>query len=77
MQSTLITPDEGPAVQVPVMVAADLQDCLLMAAHDLQIPLTHLLERDPRMARDTGFSVPDPDGTRFGFWEIERLVGEP
>ncbi len=35
MQSTLITPDEGPAVQVPVMVAADLQDCLLMAAHDL------------------------------------------
>ena len=35
MQSTLITPDEGPAVQVPVMVAADLQDCLLMAVHDL------------------------------------------
>lgn len=35
MQSTLNTPDEEPAVQVPVMVAAELQDCLLMAAHDL------------------------------------------
>ena len=35
MQSTLNTPDRGPAVQVPLMVAAELQDCLLMAAHDL------------------------------------------
>lgn len=35
MQSTLNTPDEGPAVPVPVMVAAELQDCLLMATHDL------------------------------------------
>lgn len=34
MQSTLNTPD-GPAVQVPVMVAAELQDSLLMAMHDL------------------------------------------
>ena len=34
MQSTLTTPD-GPAVQVPVMVAAELQDSLLMAMHDL------------------------------------------
>ena len=34
MQSTLNTPD-GPAVQVPVMVAAELQDSLLMALHDL------------------------------------------
>lgn len=50
---------------------------LAMAAHDLQVPLAHLLERDPRMARETGASMPDPTGTRFGFWEIERLVGEP
>lgn len=34
MQSTLNTPD-GPAAQVPVMVAAELQDSLLMAMHDL------------------------------------------
>lgn len=34
MQSTLNTPD-GPTVQVPVMVAAELQDSLLMAMHDL------------------------------------------
>ena len=34
MQSTLNTPDV-PAVQVPVMVAAELQDSLLMAMHDL------------------------------------------
>ena len=34
MQSTLNTRD-GPAVQVPVMVAAELQDSLLMAMHDL------------------------------------------
>jgi len=35
MQSTLNTPP-GPAVQVPVLVAAELQDSLLMAMHGLQ-----------------------------------------
>ena len=34
MQSTLTTPG-GPAVQVPVMVAAELQDSLLVVMHDL------------------------------------------
>ena len=34
MQSTLRT-SEGPAVQVPVMVAAELQDSLLIVMHDL------------------------------------------
>lgn len=34
MQSTL-NPPPGPAVQVPVLVAAELQDSLLMAMHDL------------------------------------------
>lgn len=34
MQSTLTTPD-GPGVQVPVMVAAELQDSLLVVMHDL------------------------------------------
>ena len=35
MQSTLNTPPTGPAVQLPVMVAGELQDALLMAMHDL------------------------------------------
>lgn len=34
MQSTLTTPEE-PAVHVPVMVAAELQDSLLVVMHDL------------------------------------------
>ncbi|WP_353367401.1 hypothetical protein [Acidovorax sp. FG27] len=34
MQSTLTPPDE-PGVQVPVMVAAELQDSLLVVMHDL------------------------------------------
>ena len=34
MQPTLTTPG-GPAVQVPVMVAAELQDSLLVVMHDL------------------------------------------
>lgn len=34
MQSTLTTL-EGPSVQVPVMVAAELQDSLLVVMHDL------------------------------------------
>ncbi len=34
MQSTLTTPD-GLGVQVPVMVAAELQDSLLVVMHDL------------------------------------------
>ena len=34
MQSTLTT-SGGPAVQVPVMVAAELQDSLLVVMHDL------------------------------------------
>lgn len=45
-----------------------------MAAHDLGLPLSDLIDRDPRMSRDTGFAVEDPDGTKFGPWEIERLV---
>lgn len=47
-----------------------------MACHDLGIPLSEALERDPRMARETGFAVADPDGTKFGRWEIAALVGE-
>lgn len=35
MQSTDMTPEE-PGVRLPVMVAAELQDSLLVAMHDLQ-----------------------------------------
>lgn len=48
-----------------------------MACHDLDIPLSTALERDPRMARNTGLSVPDPAGNRFGPWEIESLRDAP
>ena len=44
-----------------------------MACFDLEIPLSEALARDPRMARNTGLSVPDPEGTRFGSWEIEKV----
>lgn len=47
-----------------------------MAAHDLGLPLSDLLERDPRVTRETGFAIDDPDGVKFGHWEIERLIGE-
>jgi hypothetical protein len=46
------------------------------AAHDLEIPLQDALDRDPRVTRDTGYSLQDPTGTLFGHWEIARLVGE-
>lgn len=48
---------------------------LALAAHDLDIPLTDLLARDPRMSRQTGFGVDDPDGVKFGPWEIDGLSG--
>lgn len=50
---------------------------LAFAAHDLGLPLSDALERDPRVTRETGFSVRDPEGTKFGHWEIEGLVDEP
>lgn len=46
---------------------------LAMAAYDLGIELKALLEIDPRVARETGFVVSDPDGTLFGRWEIRAL----
>lgn len=48
---------------------------LALAAHDLNIPLTDLLERDPRMSRQSGFGVDDPEGTKFGPWVIDGLSG--
>lgn len=49
---------------------------LAMAAHDLEIPLRELVERDPRMARDINMGVDDPTGRRFGAWEIAELYPE-
>lgn len=47
-----------------------------MACHDLGLPLADILAMDPRAARSNGFGVSDPDGSRFGLWEIESLRGE-
>lgn len=49
---------------------------LAMACHDLEMPLSEALQRDPRVTRDTGYAVLDPEGVKFGRWEIERLVGD-
>lgn len=47
-----------------------------MACYDLGMPLSDALERDPRMARENGFAIDDPEGLRFGVWEIAQLIGE-
>ncbi len=52
------------------------RSALAMASHDLGIPITEAFARDSRVTRETGYSVDDPAGTKFGLWEIERLVGE-
>ena len=49
---------------------------LAFAAHDLEMPLRELVAIDPRMARDTNQQMPDPEGRRFGPWEIESLHPE-
>lgn len=49
---------------------------LAMACHDLGLPFSDALERDPRISNSRNSPIPDPDGIRFGPWEIERLVGE-
>lgn len=46
-----------------------------MACFDLGIPLEDALSRDPRVTRETGFAVDDPDGVKFGPWEIDALKG--
>lgn len=47
-----------------------------MAAKDLGIPLSDILALDPYVSRETGHRVSDPKGTKFGPWEIDRLVEE-
>lgn len=50
---------------------------MAMAAHDLHLPLTEVVERDPRISRENGFTLDVPlDKPTFGLWEIERLIGE-
>lgn len=49
---------------------------LALAAHDLNLSLRELVEVDPRMHRDTNMPIDDPDGRRFGAWEIESLFPE-
>lgn len=47
---------------------------LAMAAHDAGIPVTDLFALEPRVTRETGFLVEDPEGTGFGSWQIEALA---
>lgn len=47
-----------------------------MVAYDLGLPVTDLLQRDPRVARETGLGISDPDGTKFGSWQIESMAGQ-
>lgn len=49
---------------------------LAMVAYDLGIDFRQLLEVDPRVSRETGFPVNDPDGTLFGPWAIAALETE-
>lgn len=46
------------------------------AAHDLEIDLLDVLARDPRLTRDSGFPIVDPEGTKLGVWKIAGLTGE-
>lgn len=47
-----------------------------MACFDLEIPVKEAFLRDPRVTRETGLGVVDPDGTGFGPWQITGLEGE-
>lgn len=44
-----------------------------MACHDLELPLSDAITRDPRVTRETGYPIDDPDGVKFGPWEIDSL----
>lgn len=46
------------------------------AAYDLGIPVTEVLGMDPRVTRETGHSLDDADGSRFGAWQVENLLGK-
>lgn len=47
-----------------------------MLAYDLGIPVTELFERDPGVTRYTGAKIQDPQGTKFGSWQIEEAQGD-
>lgn len=47
-----------------------------MACHDLGLPFAAILEIDPFVSRENGRRMRDAGGTKFGQWEIDRLVGE-
>jgi hypothetical protein len=46
-----------------------------MACHDLDLPLSDALSRDPRVTRESGFAVDDEEGVKFGPWERGSLKG--
>lgn len=84
-EAVAMSPDFLPGAYGAIVKAANARKlsptsyvrraALALAAFDLDIPLTDLLARDPRMSRQTGFGVDDPDGVKFGPWEIDGLSG--
>ncbi len=46
---------------------------LAVAAHDVGVATAALTGLDPRVSRETGFSVSDPGATMFGPWQIEGM----
>lgn len=51
---------------------------LALACYDLGLPYSDAMRADSRITNMSGFPISDPDGTRFGAWEIAALKeGEP
>lgn len=46
---------------------------MAMVAHDIGAGVRALTRLDPRMSRENGFGVSDPEAEIFGPWEIKEL----
>ena len=46
---------------------------MAFAAYDAGIDVLELFAMDPRVTRETGVGMQDPDGTGFGDWRIAGL----
>lgn len=49
---------------------------MALLALDLGIRLADLTRMDPRLVRETGYTIEDPEGAAFGPWELEGFAGE-
>ena len=46
---------------------------MAFAAYDAGIDVLELFAMDPRVTRETGVGMVDPEGTGFGDWRIKKL----